>query len=77
MLGIQAAALLLHGSERTAHRNGGKSAGCILGNIHIGRQFNAIAVMKSNFTVVDKFGLGEGLVPLPGKIQCAHILVCV
>ena len=77
MLGIQAAGLLLYGAERAAHGKGGKPAFCVLGDIHIGRQLNAIAVVEGDLAVVDKFRFGKCLVPFLGKIQGTHILVSV
>ena len=77
LLGIKAAGLLLHGTEGAAHRNRGQFAVSILRYIHICRQLNAIAVMEGNLAVVHQFGFREGLVPLLGQIQCAHMLVCV
>ena len=81
MLRIKAAALLLYGTERTAHRNRGQlatlSASEGARHIHIRRQLNSIAVMESDLAVVHKFRFREGLVPFPGKIQSTHILFCV
>ena len=33
--------------------------------------------MEGNLAVVHQFRFRESFVPLLGKIQCAHILVCV
>ena len=81
MLGIQAAALFLHGAEGAAHRNGGKpvilSAGEGSRHIHIGRQLNAVAVVESDLAVVHQFRFRKGLVPFLREIQCAHILVFI
>ena len=74
MLRIQAAGLLLHGAERAGDRNCGQFAIGILRHIHVGRQLDAIAVVESDFAVIDQLGLREGLVPFLGKGKCAHIL---
>ena len=55
VLGVEAAALLLHGAKGTADRDGGQLAGTLPGHVHIGRQFNAVAVMESDLAVIDKF----------------------
>ena len=91
MLGIQAAALLLYGAEGAGDCDGGEfvqrfftpfrmtfvilNAGEGSGNIHIGRQFYAVAVVESDFAVVDKFRLRKSLVPFLGEFKSIHILV--
>ena len=77
MLGIQAAALLLHGAERAAHSNGWQFALGILGDIKVSRQSNTKKIGKGDLAVIDEFRLGEGFVPFLGEIQGVHILVLV
>ena len=77
MLGIEAAALLLHGAERTANGNGRKFALGVLGNIKVRRQGNTKKIGKGDLAVIDEFRLGEGFVPFLGEIQGVHILVLV
>ena len=77
MLGIDAAGLLLYGTEGTGNRNCRQSAFCILGNIQVSRQFNAIAVVECNLGMFYKVGFRKGLVPFLCKVQCTHIRVLI
>ena len=62
--GIESAALLLDGTERTAHGNGCQLALCILWRVEVGRQRQPILCLERHLAVVHLFAQREHLVPL-------------
>ena len=77
MLGIDAAGLLLYGTEGTGNCNCRQSALCIPGDIQVSGQFNAIAVVECNLGMFYKVGFRKGLVPFLCEVQCTHIRVLI
>ena len=75
MLGINAASLLLYGTEGTGNCNCRQSAFRILGNIQVSGQFNAIAIVECDLGVLYKVGFRKGLIPLLCEVQCTYIRV--
>ena len=68
-LRIAAGHLLLHGTERAADGDGGQFACGILGNIQVGGEGDAVAVVEGNLRVVHLVALWEYLVPLLSQNQ--------
>ena len=62
-LRVESGALFLDGAERSADGDCGKLARCILWNIHVCRQRNAISIDKGHLAVIDFFTLRESLIP--------------
>ena len=64
VLGIDAARLLLHGSERSGDGDGRQLALGILRRVHVGCELDTVAVVERDLLVVHLVTLGERLVPL-------------
>ena len=74
-LRVAAGHLLLHGAERAADGDGGQLARGVLGDVEVGGQGDAVAVVEGDFRVVHLVTLWEYLVPLLG--QCQLFFHCV
>ena len=61
--------LLLHGAERAADGDGGQLARGVLGDVEVGGEGDAVAVVEGDFRVVHLVTLWENLVPLLGQCQ--------
>ena len=68
-LGVQAGALLLHRAEGPADGDGRQLTVSVLGDIHIRRQGDAIAIGERHLAVIHFVALGKGLIPFLGQIQ--------
>ena len=74
-LRVAAGHLLLHGAERAADGDGGQLARGVLGDVEVGGEGDAVAVVEGDFRVVHLVTLWEYLVPLLG--QCQLFFHCV
>ena len=82
-LRIQARRLLLHRAKRATDGERRQSlAVAVLRQIQIGGQGDAVAVLEGDLPMIDLVALGEGLVPLLGKLHgssssCSGIRLCI